>query len=133
MSEWFSDNPEIVNWVLKQVEKEGDKLPVLVLKIMHLYKLKLLANPKKVEGTDEGFMVKVKNIRNGKDYLLFLQRTLASKFKQAGAKTGDVLAVINKGKNMQTGYDFMVTRWEKSFDTYYNKKEHLKRILDEDG
>ncbi len=132
MTEWFSDNPDIVNWVLKQVEQDGDDPPVLVLKIMYLYKLKLLANPTKVKGTDKGYMVKVKNIQNGRNYLLFLQQTLASKFRKIGAKKGDVLAVINKGKNMQTGYDYMVTSWKKSFDIYYKKKEHLTNILNDD-
>lgn len=63
-------------------------------------------------------MVKVLNEANGGKYLLFLQKVLASKFKEANTKKGDVLAVINKGKNMQTGYDYIVTQWDSSFDAY---------------
>ena len=132
MTEWFSNNIDTVNWVIKQLEKDGERLPVLVLKIMHLYKLKLLSTPTRVEGTDEGYMVKVKNIQNDKNYLLFLQRVLASMFKEVNAKSGDVLAVINKGKDMQTGYDYLVAPWKISYDVYHNKKEHLKKMLVED-
>ena len=63
-------------------------------------------------------MVKVLNEANGGKYLLFLQKVLASKFKEANTKKGDVLAVINKGKNMQTGYDYIVTQWDSSFNAY---------------
>ena len=102
MSEWVSDSPSVVDWVLRQVEKKEDSPPVLVLQVMKLYKLRLLENPRKVEGT-EGLVVRVRNEANGVDYLLFLQKALASRFREVGAKEGDVLAVVNKGKNMQTG------------------------------
>lgn len=53
---------------------------------------------------------------------------LASKFKNAGAKAGNMLAVINKGKNMQTGGDYMVTQWKKPFDIFYYKKNIKKKF-----
>ena len=125
MTEWISDKRDVVDWVMNQIEIKDEDPPVLVLKIMKLYKLQLLENPKKIEGTDKGYIVKVKNLANQKKYLLFLQRTLASKFKMVHAKSGDILAVINKGKNMQTGYDYSVARWRNRFDAFLNKKHKL--------
>jgi len=126
MTEWISDKSDVVDWIMNQIEIKDENPPVLVLKIMKLYKIKLLENPKKIEGTDEGYMVKVKNFANHKEYILFLQRTLASKFKKVHAKAGDILAVINKGKNMQTGYDYTVARWRNKFNAFLIKKHQLR-------
>jgi len=126
MTEWLSDKSEIIEQIMRQIEKEEGKLPVLVLKIMRLYKLQLLESPKKVPGTKKGYMVKVKNLADGKNYILFLQRTLASKFKKVHSKKGDILAVINKGKNMQTGYDYTVASWKKAFERHLRNYQHFK-------
>jgi len=95
-------------------------MPVLVLQVNKLYKLKLLENPRKIEDT-EGYVVKVKNQANGKQYLLFLQKVLSSKFKKVKAKKGDILGVINKGKNMQTGYDYSVSIWDKKLAKFLQR------------
>jgi len=120
MSEWVSDTPDVLQWVLSHIEKRESPLPILVLQVNKLYKLRLLENPRNIEGT-EGYMVKVMNEANRREYLLFLQRILASKFREVGAKEGDTLVVVNKGKNMQTGYDYAVAPWDEAID------EHLRR------
>ena len=119
-SEWITDDPKIIGAIIGQPEDKEDKLPVLVPQVNKLYKLRLLENPRKIEGT-EGYAVKVKNQANGKQYLLFLQKVLSSKFKEVKAKKGDFLGVINKGKNMQTGYDYSVSIWDKKLNRYLRR------------
>ena len=128
MSAWVSENSAVVEGVLKQLGIKKDETPVLVLKPNKLYKLKLLENPKKVENT-EGYMVKVRSDANNTAYILFLQKLLASKFIEVKAKKNDVLAVINMGKNMQTGYDYVVAHWNKTIDRYISNV--FKRIKKE--
>ncbi len=115
MTKWISDNSKIVSWFLKKLDLEQD-LDALVLEPDKLYKVKLLEDPKLVEGTKEGYRVKVRNEADQKIYILFLQRTLASQFQKIEAKKGDILAVINKGRDMQTGYSYVVGRWNRSFN-----------------
>lgn len=127
MSEWMTDDPQIVKGILKRLGEE-EKLPALVLQPDKLYKLKLLEDIKKVEGTDDGFMVRVRNEANVREYMLFMQRTLATKVKETGAGEGDTIAVVNRGRNMQTGYAYTVGHWDESLDRYLiksfrNKKE----------
>jgi len=132
MSEWIADSSNVVRQILSQVEKRKNDLPILVLKVEKLYKVKLLEKPKNIEGT-EGYVVKVMNEANGMEYLLFLQKVLASKFKEIGAKEGDVLAVVNKGKDMQTSYDYAVARWDESFNMYLEAKKEIGERLKELG
>ena len=128
MRAWVSENSAVVEGVLKQLGIKKDETPVLLLQPKKLYKLKLLENPKKVENT-EGYMVKVRSDANNTAYILFLQKFLASKFIEVKAKKNDVLAVINMGKNMQTGYDYVVARWNKSLNRYISNV--FKRIKKE--
>jgi len=107
MSEWITENPKIVKSILSQQTKAEKKKPVLTLRPNKLYEVLLLDNPHNVEGT-EGYVVKIRNRANGIEYLLFLQKTLHAKFREANAKKDDTLYIINKGKNMQTGYDYTV-------------------------
>ncbi|MBU2560639.1 hypothetical protein KKA03_07070 [archaeon] len=129
MTNWEAERPIIVEWVMKQLENKEETPAVLVLEVMKLYKLRLLENPKKVEGTDEGYMVKVKNESDRKEYILFLQRTLASNFREVGAKEGDVLGVISKGRNTMTGYEYAVGPWDKSFDGHIKRNRGAREIL----
>lgn len=126
MNNWASERPNVVNWVMKQIEKKDENPPVLILEPMKLYKLSLLENPQKVEGADEGYVVKVKNGSDNRDYLLFLQRFLASKFREIKATKGDVLAVIVKERDMFTGYNYVVGSWDKSFDERIRKLKSVR-------
>jgi hypothetical protein len=120
MNEWITNDPMIINSIIGQTEDEEEKLPVLVLQVNKLYKLRLLEDPRKIDGT-EGYVVKVENQADNKQYLLFLQKFLNSKFKETKAKNGNVLGVVNKGKNMQTGYDYWVSVWNRKLETLLNK------------
>ena len=128
MKPWVSDQSAVVEGVLKQLGIKKDETPVLVLQPNKLYKLKLLENPKKVENT-EGYMVKVRSDANNTVYILFLQKRLSSKFIEVKAKKNNVLAVINMGKNMQTGYDYVVAHWNKSLNRHISNV--FKRIKEE--
>ncbi len=124
MAEWISEKTVDINWVLERFEKKKDDPPVLVLQVNKLYKLRLTENPRNIQGT-EGYVVRVMNEANNNEYLLFLQKALALKFKEVNAKEGDVLAVINKGKNMQTGYEYMIAQWDETIDTYLDSSLKL--------
>lgn len=130
MNSWVSEGSGVIDWVLKYIEKKEENPPVLVLDTMKLYKLELLEDPRKVDGTDEGHVVTVKNAADGREHLLFLQRTLLSKFKEVGAKKGDILAVIIKARHMLLGIDYAVGHWDKSFDGHIRRTRRATKESD---
>lgn len=121
MNRWISEKPSVVDWVLKQIEKKDENPPVLVFDTKRLYKIELLEDPRKVDGTDEGYVVTVKNSADGKEYLLFIQKTLFSKFSEVSAKKGDTLAIILKERHRLLGIDYAVGHWDKSFDGHIRR------------
>ncbi len=120
---WLEDDPKKIAGILMKVQKEKKDLPLLDPETKRLYKLQILEDPRVIKVP--GKFLRVKSLRDNKQYRLLVRSAVHPKMLALGLKNNDVIGLINLGQNMQTGYAVDVFLWTDNLNP--TRKSYLKK------